>query len=66
MKGGLVVMLAALRAMQEAGVLEHCEIRIVLSGDEERIGAPVQVARHDLIEAANRVTSLLNSSRAYG
>jgi glutamate carboxypeptidase len=54
MKGGLVVMLAALRAMQEAGVLEHCEIRIVLSGDEERIGAPVQVARHDLIEAAKQ------------
>ena len=54
MKGGLVVMLAALRAMQEAGVLEHCEIRIVLSGDEERVGAPMQVARHDLIEAAKQ------------
>jgi glutamate carboxypeptidase len=54
MKGGLVVMLAALRAMQEAGVLKHCEIRIVLSGDEERIGAPMQVARHDLIEAAKQ------------
>jgi glutamate carboxypeptidase len=54
MKGGLVVMLAALRAMQEAGVLEHCEIRIVLSGDEERVGAPIQVARHDLLEAAKQ------------
>jgi glutamate carboxypeptidase len=54
MKGGLVVMLAALRAMQEAGVLEHCEIRIVLSGDEERVGAPIQVARRDLIEAAKQ------------
>src|SRR5277367_3033135 len=30
MKGGLVVMLAALRAMHEAGVLDHSEIRIVL------------------------------------
>ena len=54
MKGGLVVMLAALRAMEEAGVLEHSEIRIVLSGDEERVGAPVQTARHDLIEAAKQ------------
>ena len=54
MKGGLVVMLAALRGMQEAGVLEHCEIRIVLSGDEERVGAPMQVARHDLIDAAKQ------------
>jgi len=54
MKGGLVVMLAALRAMQEAGALEHCEIRIVLSGDEERVGAPMQVARHDMLEAAKQ------------
>jgi glutamate carboxypeptidase len=54
MKGGLVVMLAALGAMREAGVLEHCEIRIVLSGDEERVGNPVELARHDLIEAAKK------------
>ena len=40
MKGGLVVMLAALRAIQEAGVLDHSEIRIVLSGDEERVAIP--------------------------
>ena len=52
MKGGLVVMLAALDAMKQAGVLEHSEIRVVLSGDEERMGAPMQLARHDLIEAA--------------
>jgi glutamate carboxypeptidase len=54
MKGGLVVMLVALRAMREAGVLEHCEIRIVLSGDEERVGNPVARARHDLIESAKK------------
>lgn len=54
MKGGLVVMLAALRAMQQAGVLEHSEIRIVLSGDEERVGNPIPLARRDLIEAAKQ------------
>ena len=54
MKGGLVVMLAALRAMQQAGVLDHAEIRIVLSGDEERVGDPMNVARRDLIEAAKQ------------
>jgi glutamate carboxypeptidase len=54
MKGGLVVMLAALGAMREAGVLEHCEIRIVLSGDEERPGLPIQVSRHDMVEAAKQ------------
>ena len=54
MKGGLVVMLAALRAMREAGVLERSEIRIVLSGDEERVGEPFELARHDMIEAAKQ------------
>jgi glutamate carboxypeptidase len=54
MKGGLVVMLAALRAMDSAGVLSNTEIRIVLSGDEERFGNPVQLARRDLVEAAKQ------------
>lgn len=52
MKGGLVVMLSALRAMQESGTLDKAQIRIVLSGDEERVGAPLELARRDLIEAA--------------
>jgi glutamate carboxypeptidase len=54
MKGGLVIMLAALHAMKQAGALERSEIRIVLSGDEERAGAPIEKARHDLIEAAKQ------------
>ncbi|HEY3988105.1 MAG TPA: M20/M25/M40 family metallo-hydrolase [Acidobacteriaceae bacterium] len=54
MKGGLVIMLAALHAMQQAGALDHSEIRIVLSGDEERAGRPIEKARHDLIEAAKQ------------
>jgi glutamate carboxypeptidase len=54
MKGGLVVMLAALRAMESAGVLRNTEIRIVLSGDEERFGNPVELARRDLVEAAKQ------------
>lgn len=40
--------------MGEAGALENAEIRIVLSGDEERGGAPIEKARHDLIEAAKQ------------
>jgi glutamate carboxypeptidase len=52
MKGGLVVMLAALRAMQETDVLDKTEIRIVLSGDEERTGNPIEIARRDMIDAA--------------
>jgi glutamate carboxypeptidase len=52
MKGGLVVMLSALRAMKATGVLDKTEITIVLSGDEERAGAPVSVSRKDMIDAA--------------
>jgi glutamate carboxypeptidase len=52
MKGGLVIMLAALQAMKEAGALDHAEIRIVLSGDEERAGKPIEAARRDMIDAA--------------
>ena len=54
MKGGLVIMLAALEAMQQAGALKNSEIRIVLSGDEERPGMPLAKARQDLIEAAKQ------------
>lgn len=54
MKGGLVVMLLALKAMQAAGVLQHAEIRVVLSGDEEAHGEPVSVARRDMMAAAQR------------
>ncbi len=50
-KGGLVVIVAALRAMQVAGTLRDADIQIVLTGDEERPGAPIAVARRDLIEA---------------
>jgi glutamate carboxypeptidase len=54
MKGGLVVMLTALKAMKAAGTLDNTEIRIVLSGDEERHGSPVEVSRRDMIEAAKK------------
>jgi glutamate carboxypeptidase len=54
MKGGLVVMLTALKAMKAAGTLDNAEIRIVLSGDEERHGEPVSVSRKDMIDAAKR------------
>jgi glutamate carboxypeptidase len=52
MKGGLVDMLFALKAMQAAGVLKQTEITIVLSGDEEAHGEPASISRRDMIEAA--------------
>lgn len=52
MKGGLVDMLYALKAMQSAGVLKQAEITVVLSGDEEAHGEPASVSRRDMIAAA--------------
>jgi glutamate carboxypeptidase len=56
-KGGLVVMVAALRAMQAAGTLAAADITIVLTGDEEEAGRPIAISRRDLI-AAGRATDV--------
>jgi glutamate carboxypeptidase len=53
-KGGLVVIVAALRAMHSAGTLRGADVEVVLTGDEERPGSPIAVARRDLIEAGRR------------
>src|SRR3954469_1650720 len=50
-KGGDAVLIAALRAMQAAGTLRDADIMVVMTGDEERPGAPIAAARRDLIEA---------------
>lgn len=59
-KGGIVVMISALRAMQAAGTLKHADIEIVLTGDEEDPGAPIEAARADLIEAGRRADVALD------
>ena len=50
-KGGLVVIIGALRAMQAAGTLRDADIMVVLTGDEERIADDMAMARADLIAA---------------
>ncbi len=52
MKGGIVVALAALRALKEAGALDRLHLTVVLHGDEEDSGAPLSTARATLIDAA--------------
>ena len=59
-KGGVVVMIAALRAMQAAGTLDAATIEIVLTGDEEDSGDPIGVARADLIAAGKRADVALD------
>ena len=59
-KGGMVVMIAALRAMKAAGSLKGLNIEIVLTGDEEDSGDPIAVARADLIAAGKRADVALD------
>lgn len=54
MKGGDVAMLFALKALQEAGMLEGATVRVFLTGDEENPGTPTEVSRRDLVEAARQ------------
>ena len=50
-KGGVVIIVSALRAMHAAGTLRDADIQVVLTGDEESAGAPLAAARADLIAA---------------
>jgi glutamate carboxypeptidase len=59
-KGGMVVMLSALRAMQAAGTLKGANIEIHLTGDEEDSGDPIDSARADLIAAGKRADVALD------
>ena len=52
MKGGIVIGLTALAALQKVGALGNLEITVVLHGDEEDSGAPLDLARKTLIDAA--------------
>jgi len=59
-KGGMAVMIAALRAMHRAGTLKNADIEVVLTGDEEDNGMPIEVARRDLIAAGKRADAALD------
>ncbi len=51
-KGGDVIIVYALKAMQAAGTLKDANITVVMTGDEEYPGEPLSAARAALVEAA--------------
>jgi len=59
MKGGNMVMLYALKAMHEAGLLKDRQIIVMLIGDEENAGSPHDISRRDIVEAAQRSDAAL-------
>lgn len=54
MKGGDIVILFALKALQENGLLQDAQIIVAYSGDEESSGNPLEISRKDLIDAAKK------------
>lgn len=51
MKSGNVIIVYALKALKELDLLGDLEIVVAYTGDEEKTGRPLSIARRDLIEA---------------
>ena len=52
MKGGDVIILEILHALRAAGVLDDMQFTVIFTGDEERVGRPLELARREFIDAA--------------
>lgn len=66
MKGGDIVLIHALRALHRAGLLADTQIIVVMSGDEEAPGSPIEITRRDLLDAAKRSDVALAFESAIG
>jgi len=66
MKGGDVIILYALKALRQAGVLDNASIEVVFTGDEESTGKPLSVSRKSLVEAAKRADIALGYETSTG
>lgn len=59
MKGGIVVMLLALQALADADALADTRITVMLTGDEEDVGIPLEASRGPMLELARNSDVLL-------
>lgn len=66
MKGGDVVLLYALKALADAGALKNARVIVMLTGDEESAGRPVEISRGDMVSAAKRSDLALSFEGAHG
>jgi glutamate carboxypeptidase len=53
MKGGNIIILQALAALKEAGMLDRMDVTVVMTGDEELSGSPRELGKKALIDAAD-------------
>ena len=66
MKGGDVVLLYALKALADVGALKDVRVIVMLTGDEESAGRPVEISRGDMVAAAKRSDLALSFEGARG
>ena len=66
MKGGDVVIITALRALQATGMLKDMNVIAYFTGDEERSGTPHAIARQDFINRAKTCDIALGFESAGG
>ena len=66
MKGGNVVILYALKALNELNLLRNASITIAFIGDEESTGKPISISRKDLIDAGKEADIALGYENASG
>src|SRR5262249_4858394 len=59
-KGGIAVIVAALRAMKAAGTLKNANITVFMTGDEEDAGNPLSISRRDLIAEGKKADVALD------
>lgn len=59
-KGGVAVILYALKALHAAHALDDASIAVVLTGDEENNGKPTSISRKPLIELAKKSDVVLD------
>ncbi|TDH25675.1 M20 family peptidase [Segetibacter sp. 3557_3] len=66
MKGGDVIIFAALRALHQVGLIKDASITAYFTGDEEKAGVPAEVSRADFIARAKQADIALAFEGAQG
>ncbi|UII25651.1 M20/M25/M40 family metallo-hydrolase [Fulvivirga maritima] len=66
MKGGDVIIILAMKALKEAGVLDDMSIEIIMTGDEEKSGSPLNLSKKALTEGAEWADIALGFENADG
>ncbi|MTI21354.1 M20 family peptidase, partial [Fulvivirga sp. RKSG066] len=66
MKGGDVIIIMALKALKEANLLDKMQVEVVMTGDEEKSGSPLELSKKNLVEGAKRADIALAFENADG